>query len=329
MAINSESKCAIWPEFQATEMRDAESLIKGTTYYDSPRAGGKYEIADEAKELLTYMDETVEALRIKARLTSWLVEMRRQGVEWPLVTTDVFQQVKVGNDLGESERAYRLLRHFVNITPFSGARLEHGWLQMPTLLCVSESINREEIIYLTRYVEQQSWVEAEFTKTINATILRSVSVTFEGRERVADESQTSNSTQVFIAMWFDPSVARLYDDGIAPAIKQTGYSPYVINRDRSVNKIDDAIIGAIEDSRFVVADFTHGHDGVRGSVYFEAGFAYGRGIPVIHTCREDKIAGLHFDTRQYNHIPWSNPRDLVGELKETILARIGAGPGIR
>ena len=89
---NNESCCAIWREFPAKEMHNTESFLKGSTYYDSPRAGGKYEIAEEAVERLRFMDDSAETLRIKARLTTWLVAMRRQGEEWPQVKTDVVEQ---------------------------------------------------------------------------------------------------------------------------------------------------------------------------------------------------------------------------------------------
>ena len=83
--------------------------------------------------------------------------------------------------------------------------------------------------------------------------------------------------------------------------------------------------------RFAVLDLlwltcTHGEGGARGGVYYEAGFAYGLKIPVIFTCREDMFDKIHFDTRQYNHIGWAEPDDLVEPLKQRILARIGEGP---
>ena len=72
--------------------------------------------------------------------------------------------------------------------------------------------------------------------------------------------------------------------------------------------------------------FTHGKDGARGGVYFEAGLAYGLGLPVIYTCRKDKVFKLHFDTRQYHHIVWEEPADLCRDLKNRIQALIGEGP---
>ena len=85
----------------------------------------------------------------------------------------------------------------------------------------------------------------------------------------------------------------------------------------------------------MVADFTHfAEKGVRGSVYYEAGFAYGLGLPVLYSCREDLKNELHFDTRQYPHILWKTPEDLYAELRDKIGALIGdykaeAAPAVR
>jgi nucleoside 2-deoxyribosyltransferase len=72
----------------------------------------------------------------------------------------------------------------------------------------------------------------------------------------------------------------------------------------------------------VVADFT----GQRGGVYYEAGYAAGRGIPVVWSCRKDQIKDLHFDIRQYNCIDWETPAELARRLESRITAVIGDGP---
>ena len=71
-------------------------------------------------------------------------------------------------------------------------------------------------------------------------------------------------------------------------------------------------------ARFVIAEFT----GQRHGVYFEAGFAYGLGLPVIWCCRKDDVDKLHFDTRQYNHIVWDNIEDFKSKLVNRIKATI-------
>ena len=48
--------------------------------------------------------------------------------------------------------------------------------------------------------------------------------------------------------------------------------------------------------------------GVRGGVYYEAGFAKGIGLEVIHLCKDDieSKARLHFDVEQENTIFWKD-----------------------
>ena len=142
-----------------------------------------------------------------------------------------------------------------------------------------------------------------------------------------EELETNpDSAQCFVAMWFDPSMEEVYEKGIKPAIEAVGYSPLRIDRQEFVGKIDDEIIAEIRRSRFLVADFTHGHDGARGGVYYEAGFAQGLGLTVIFTCRDDMFDNLHFDTRQFNHIAWENPDDLREKLANRIGSVMGDGP---
>ena len=62
--------------------------------------------------------------------------------------------------------------------------------------------------------------------------------------------------------------------------------------------------------------FVHTHTGEQlSSVYFEAGYAEGLGIPVIWTCHADEEKkGLSFDTRQNEHLLWTTPEQLRSEL---------------
>ena len=96
-----------------------------------------------------------------------------------------------------------------------------------------------------------------------------------------------------------------------------------IDRKPDVDYIDDEIIAEINRSRFLVADFTHGPDGPRGGVYYEAGHANGRGMQVFLTCRRDQEDSVHFDTRQRYHIFWETPAQLRDRLQERIVAVVG------
>ena len=188
-------------------------------------------------------------------------------------------------------------------------------------LAWTESTSEEDLRYLVDYLKTQGWIEERPSHP-------NYRVTIDGYERVAEKEAEVDSSQAFVAMWFDDSMLDAYEYGIESGIKDSGYSPFRIDRKEHINKIDDEIIAEIRRSRFVVADFTHGKDGARGSVYYEAGFAHGLGIPVIFTCRQDSLKNLHFDTEHYTHIVWSRSGELREKLKTRILAVIGEGPEV-
>lgn len=143
------------------------------------------------------------------------------------------------------------------------------------------------------------------------------SLTIDGWKRVSElKERKVISDQAFIAMWFSEEMDSIWEKGFKPALKKVGYNPVRIDSIEHNDKIDDKIISEIKRSGILIADFT----GQRGGVYFEAGYAMGIGIPVIWTCKEDDVKGLHFDTRQYNHIVWKD----VKELYERLVYRIEA-----
>lgn len=130
-----------------------------------------------------------------------------------------------------------------------------------------------------------------------------------------------DSSQAFVAMWFDPSTDSAWINGIKPAIENTGYMPYRVDNDLSnLGRIDAKIEAEIKQSRFLVADVTGGRQGV----YYEAGYAMGLGLPVIWSVRDDCQEDMHFDTKQYRHIIWSTPERLAEELEASVIASIGA-----
>jgi nucleoside 2-deoxyribosyltransferase len=120
----------------------------------------------------------------------------------------------------------------------------------------------------------------------------------------------------------DASLEDAWHSGLRRAIVDAGYKPLRIDKKEHANKICNEIIAEIRRSRFLVADYTR-H---RGGVYYEAGFAAGRGLPVILTCRKNQMTQLHFDIRQCNCIDWEEQEDLAQRLKVRIEALIGDGP---
>jgi len=109
-------------------------------------------------------------------------------------------------------------------------------------------------------------------------------LTLEGISRCEKlQINSIDSKQGFVAMWFKDSMLDIFDKYIKRAISDAGYDPFIIPMKEHNDDICDNIIAEIRKSKFLIADFT----GQRGGAYFEAGFAYGLGLPVIWTCCED------------------------------------------
>ena len=308
MADEQES-CFIWNDsvtITGLDPLDTEVLVEG-----SPRAGGVYRIEELAKQPVSALNE-----KDKAKLTTMLLDMRQQGEQRPRVTCELIERAKRATPLPAYVRAERLLRYLVAVPEHVGEPFH--LLDPPPrnleVLAWSESTSWDEIDYLANYLTTMGWLE----KLRNQPFYQ---ITVSGYERVAEQSINKDLSQCFIAMWIDDSLNSVLEEGIEKAVKACGYTPKRIDKKHHFNKICDEAIAEIRRSRFVVADFTHGDDGARGSVFYEAGFAHALGLPVIFSCRKDQE--LHFDTRQYTHILWEAEEDLYTQLREKIGALIG------
>ena len=173
-----------------------------------------------------------------------------------------------------------------------------------------------------------------------------ISLTFKGWQKFEElEKDWQNSNTAFIAMWFDDST-KSYREAVEEAIGLAGYTPVIIDSYEHNNFIMDEVINKINEARFVIADFTCVPElpekngkipgGVRGGVYFEAGYARGLGKEVIVTCcdSDDAKKRRHFDIDQLNTLFWhedggnlydGNGIDFVKRLAERIKATVGRG----
>ena len=315
--------CLIWSgaesEISPLNKPTGPNLYKLEGHHvNSPRAGGHYVLWQRAKPLVEELDE-----HQKARLTTWLIDQREQGDLAPEITPNAVEYAIQKPKLHVHERAERLLKCLVSQSDTIGDSI-NVQQNTPRPYAWSESVTWQEVVYLLNYLRDNEWLDHSGTnERINQTrgLINGV-VTVAGYNHVAEQSVAFDSSQVFVAMWFDPEVKQIYDQGIAPAVEAAGYTPFRIDQGNFLGKIDDQILAEIRRSRFLIADMTHGDKGARGGVYFEAGFALGLGLPVIYTCRSDMYDELHFDTRQYPHIEWTN--DTIESFRQNLENRIRA-----
>ena len=291
-------------------------------YIESSRAGGPYFISRTAGVTIEALDDNK-----KARLTTWLVDQRNLGKDVPEISTLALEDAKTSEPLRIAEKKQRLVQCIASLSPTIGEdiSLDYNYTDkvVQLMLAWTESTKLDEIYAFLESLNRDGFL-GYFSPTKTSVML---SLSVEGFESLeAIDEKTDDSVQAFIAMWFDTSLYEVCDNGFEPAIKSAGYRPMIIRKKAILGKIDEEIITEINNSKFLVADFTQNGKEARGSVYYEAGYALGRNIPVVFTCREDCIRELHFDTRQYAHIVWTTTEDLRGKLEGRIRDVFGQGP---
>ena len=117
------------------------------------------------------------------------------------------------------------------------------------------------------------------------------------------KKERNESRTAFMAMKFgEPELDRAVAEYFKPAVKRAGFELRILTDQQPAGLIDDQLRAALLSTRFVVADLTHGSSGA----YWEAGFAEGRGIPVIYTCERTawNEKKTHFDTNHMATIIW-------------------------
>jgi hypothetical protein len=294
----------------------------GQMIVDSPRAGGLYFLdAIGNGKIVSFTDDA------KLLLTTWLCDQRRAGVDTPKIGENALEIVQSRSRLQVSEKLTRGLQFLESRIKRLGdhVRLGDGGPLSLASLAATECLNGREQYALYKMLDSMGMLNGAIYQSGEIDIAPSSSGWTE-LFRLNEAATKIDSSQAFVAMWFNTQMDDAYVNGLLPAITRSGYKSVRIDKKEHNNKIDDEIVAEIRKSRFLIADFTCEPEKARGGVYYEAGFAHGLGIPVIWTCREDSFAYVHFDTRQYAHIVWKHPADLFEQLKNRIGATVGVGP---
>jgi hypothetical protein len=209
------------------------------------------------------------------------------------------------------EKQDRILRALYIRNPNVGELVQYKQLE-PFMFF---SKNRAEMIYLLDLMTRKELIKPQvvWSAVTGPTEPTPFMILEKGWLALEQTLRQENARTVFVAMWFDPSMDAAYS-AIHDAVIAIGFEPMRIDAKQHNNEISGEILYEIRKCRFVVADVTNQRHGV----YFEAGYAIGRGIPVIWSCRSDDFEHVHFDTRQYNHVVWDDETD----LKDKISARM-------
>lgn len=303
MNSNNDRNCLIWPDYEASAVA-TDSAETMTTVYGSMRAGGDYRLTPRYATWLRLRRKTYDH-RVCARLTTMIIDLRSQGELCPEVTYEMTERAEEASDLPVHTRAERLLKQLDQLTRMIGQEIDttpHSE-RYPELLAWTESTQESEVAFLEDYLRNRGWLEGHPGSPV---------VSVNGYSRLAAMSAGQDSDQVFVAMWFSDEMKHVYTEAIEPAIRAAELEPYLVGQGQSTDRIDDEAEAAIRRSRLVIADFTHGRGGARGSVYYEAGFARALNIPYIFTAK--KGSDVHFNVDHFLRIEWEDAEDLRTQL---------------
>lgn len=184
------------------------------------------------------------------------------------------------------------------------------------ILFVDSSLSDNEKRDYRKYL-QDSMARDGYISIINNGTYFDLFVLTSKAISLVEDSKTNINKIAFIAIKFGDNSERI--DSICKAITEAGFEPRIMNRMETNNWIMPEIFYQIENSRFVVADFSLPCDGA----YYEAGYAAALKKPVIHLFdkREERDDNkLHFDIAQKSTIFY----DDYDDLKQRLISRIKA-----
>jgi len=262
----------------------------------------------------------------KHLISGLIREKNDKGLTPELITNENFMHLLNDTTIPKTliQKLDKILIHYYRITDLYGLQFNivrrlHVYSDeiIPYAIgyatCSSEFNNMLDDLVETNYFKNTT--DSDSDRQI------SISLTRSGIERAEQLISTNlDSDKVFVAMQFNQGIEEAHESAIYPACKECGYDSFLIKDVDHNNGITDEIIAQIKTSKFIIADFTHNNNGV----YFEAGYAQGRGLEVIRTCQKEWFEqnGVHFDIKHYNLILWEDYEDLRKKLVNRIKATI-------
>lgn len=215
------------------------------------------------------------------------------------------------------------------LNPFTYTRLKKRDLYQIGIFEIAE------LVEWVNYLESESLIEIHPQATAAKKVLGdgskfahhiqnsdSFKITVSGWDFLRKMNSTWNSKNVFIAMAFTDHAGIELGPNIRDCIKTSlskdGWNPLVVDEIHHNDGIMDKVLATIHESRFIIAELSYQKTGV----YYEAGYAKGYGLPVIHIVNKDDLSKCHFDVKHLNLIVWESLDELSEKLSNRIKATI-------
>jgi DNA-binding PadR family transcriptional regulator len=305
---------------------------------------GIYRITGTATALIKNNPEIVGKIR------RWLWEQHHfHGVQRPQIDEYRLDTLKNQPNLTVGEMKDRFLQalYFLNESSQSIFPLDllnkNSRITNPDNICkVTAALGAsQDTSYFTlrdflEFSKQQGFIDFESEPNIQGP--KYFQWTLNGLEYAENSLKIrSNSQQIFIAMPFGHETEKDHFDRVCAAIKSSlesnGLTPYRIDNDHHIDRIDSKILNEIQNSRAVIVDLSHSNKTTKppfgetgddlkraipnANVYFEAGYAYALGKPVFYICNQNDFGNRAFDLATFNCLQYQEtPEGLVNLQSE-------------
>lgn len=310
-------KCLFCDESANAEWIDSLSRIM---HYSCPNCG-EYTVSDALRKNII---SSSDVLKVEKNIISGYIRRNNDlYLQMEVLTTENINKIEHDPSTPKTlmQRLERVLLYYYTKSSEYGSSF---YIRDDVQYSIGYCNNSEEYFRIIDVLHDVGYFD-RFSKTMAS---RTFSVSFRGWSKAEELLTTNiNSNSVFVAIGFSGDYLKVLDFAIKPACEELGFDAFLITEKEYNNDINDKIIADIKSSKFVIADFTYNNQGV----YFEAGYAQGRGLEVIRTCNKSWFDGqddkgvknhLHFDVNHYNFILWDNYEDLKEKMKNRIRATI-------
>ena len=347
---------------------ESENFMAGTYRYQCPNCG-KYEISDSLVEdfcdeayITQRKDNNVKGYRgdeVKFKAACLAAEKNLKGLDNYFLHQEERQFNKENGihiidfikdfpdtPLEQFNRALLNLGRVTKNNPFQAIQIDES---KSNILFLRDKTQLATIIH---FFEGNQFIKIQTDLSDVSESCYLIVITPYGWERISELQKyyKENSSKAFLAMWFDKTTEN-FRKAVQKGAELAGYQLLVVDEEHHNDFIMNKVLNMIDEAKFVITDFTCVPEddckpeenikvkgGIRGGVYFEAGYAKGQGKEVIMTCNDSLAAckRRHFDVDQINTIFW---KERAGEIitsqgevpmyeymRERIIQSVGKGP---
>ncbi|MDQ8737738.1 hypothetical protein [Paenibacillus sp. LHD-38] len=167
------------------------------------------------------------------------------------------------------------------------------------------SPNLQELVYIIEKLRE-------------AQLLIREGMTFKLTEKGWNEAAASAGGRklksCYVLLPEDQGIRNEWLESIFPKIEQSGFLPRLFQQaDREDSEAQS--ITEISDSKLIIADITYHAP----EVYFAAGYALGRNIPVTWTMKSSQGVDSYVHAQPVRPLIWDNPEDLATMLQQRLV----------